>query len=39
LLQRDVSPAISARLVPAFMTLGIVISSVILVALFSVHIA
>jgi hypothetical protein len=39
LLQREVSPAIAARLVPAFMTFGIVISSVILVALFSVHIA
>ena len=39
LLQRGVSPAIAAHLVPAFMTFGIVISSVILVALFSVHIA
>jgi hypothetical protein len=39
LLQHEVSPAIATRLVPAFMTLGIVISSVILVGLFSVHIA
>jgi hypothetical protein len=39
LLQRGGSPVIAARLIPAFMTFGIVISSVILVALFSVHIA
>jgi hypothetical protein len=39
LLQSGISPAIAALLVPAFITFGIVISSVILVALFSVHIA
>jgi hypothetical protein len=39
LLQRQVSPAIAARLIPAFMTFGIVISSIILVALLGVHIA
>lgn len=37
LLQRQVSPAIAARLVPALMTFGIVISSVILVALFGIR--
>jgi hypothetical protein len=39
LLQRAVSPVLAARLVPVFMTVGIVVSSVILVALFAVHIA
>ena len=39
LLQRGVSPVLAARLVPVFMTVGIVVSSVILVALFAVHIA
>jgi hypothetical protein len=39
LLQSAVSPRLAARLVLAFMTLGIVVSSIILVALFAVHIA
>jgi hypothetical protein len=39
LLQREVSPMLAARLVPVSMTAGIVVSSVILVALFAVHIA
>ena len=39
LLHREVSPVIATRLVPAFMTAGIIISSVILVTLFAVHIA
>jgi hypothetical protein len=39
LLEREVSPAIADRLVPAFVTVGAVVSSVILIALFSVHIA
>ncbi len=39
LLQREDSPVLATRLVPVFMTVGIVVSSVILVALFAVHIA
>jgi hypothetical protein len=39
LLQREASPALAGRLVPAFMMLGIVVSSVILIALFAVHMA
>jgi hypothetical protein len=39
LLEREVSPLIADRLVPAFVIVGVVVSSVILVALFSVHIA
>jgi hypothetical protein len=39
LLQREVSPVLAALLVPVFMTVGIVVSSVILVALFAAHIA
>lgn len=39
LLQRKLSPALASRLVPILMTVGIVVSSVILVALFGVHIA
>jgi hypothetical protein len=39
LLQREVTAMLAPRLVPVFMTVGIVVSSVILVALFAVHIA
>jgi hypothetical protein len=39
LLQREGSPVLAGRLVPIFMIVGIVVSSVILVALFAVHIA
>jgi hypothetical protein len=39
LLQSEVSPGLAARLVPAFVTTGIVVSSIFLVALFAVHIA
>lgn len=38
LLEREVSPLLTSRLVPIFMTIGVVVSSVILVALFAVHI-
>jgi hypothetical protein len=39
LLQREVSPGLAALLVPVFMGVGIAVSSLILVALFAVHIA
>jgi hypothetical protein len=39
LLQREVSPMLAARVVPVFMAVGVVVSSVILAALFAVHIA
>jgi hypothetical protein len=39
LLQHGISWAITPRLVPAFISFGVIISSIILVALFSVHIA
>jgi hypothetical protein len=39
LLQREVPPVLAALLVPVFMIVGIVVSSVILLALFAVHIA
>ncbi len=38
LLQHELSPVLTSRLVPVFMTVGIVVSSVILVGLFAVHI-
>jgi len=39
LLQRDISPATANRLALALITVGVVASSVILVALLNVHIA
>jgi hypothetical protein len=39
LLQRDISPAAANRLVLALITVGVVASSAILVALLNVHIA
>jgi len=39
LLQRDVSPAVADRIALALITVGVVVSSVILLALLNVHIA
>jgi hypothetical protein len=38
-LQSAVSPRLAAGLILAFMTMGIVVSGIILIALFAVHIA